>query len=113
MKPFPFVREVWPEKVIKEINKLGQAKGGVELDKQMYVLFDNKPTELLMFWDLEYKAHIIKDGTMTPIAKLDVLKPLVKNNALGTIEDGMKIFKDATELSDIDDFRNPDTKINI
>lgn len=73
--------------------ELGQVKGNVKLDKQMYVVFGDKPQELLIFWELEYKTHIIKDDTMTPIAKLNVLKSLVKNNTLGAIEDGMMLSR--------------------
>lgn len=34
---------------------------------------------------------------MTHITKLNILKSFVKNNTLGDIEDGLKLFKDASE----------------
>lgn len=115
MKPFLFVREAWPKKTPKENSKSSQAQGSVSIDKQMYVLFGDKPPELLMFWELKYKMCITKDDIMAPIAKLNVifLKYLVKNNTLGAVENGTKLFEHTLELSNINNFRNLETKISI
>ena len=50
---------------------------------------------------------------MTPVTKLNVLKSLVHHNALNAVEDALEHFKKATDLEDIDDFCNLETRLSI
>ena len=57
--------------------------------------------------------RITNNDTMAPLAKFNVIKSQVINNALSAVEDGLKLFKDASELSNIDYFCNPERKLSI
>ena len=47
---------------------------------------------------------------MTPVAKLNILKSLVQHNALNDVNNTLELFAKATELKDIHDFHNPETR---
>ena len=85
----------------------------MKLDKQIHVLLGNEPPELLMFWELDYKTRITKDKSMTPVTKLNIRKSLVQHDALNAVKDALELFEKATELEDINDFCNPETRLSI
>ena len=113
MKSFPFVREVWPEKAQKENIESDQAKGSMKLDEQIYILIGNEAPKLLMFWELDYKTRITNDESMTLPAKFNVHLLLVKYNALNAVKDALNLFVISSEVKDINDFCNPETRISI
>lgn len=82
MTLFTFVQEQWPKDALRENIKSSQAKGCVKLNKQIYVLTGNEDLELLIFWELDYEIKMTKDKNMTQLAKLNILKLLVKYDAL-------------------------------
>lgn len=85
----------------------------MKLDVIINVLTGNESLELLIVWELDFGMRITNNDTMTLITKLNILKLLEINDALSVFEDSFKLFENASELSVIDKFRNPGTKLNI
>jgi hypothetical protein len=110
-KPFLWTREVWDDNVEKTTVKTETGK--VKIDSEMVILKGTETAEQFMLWLKDYEDKILHNKKTTLLDRLNVLKRIVSKEAQVTVMNAVSLFEKATNVNDIDSFKNPDVKENI
>ena len=113
IRPFTYTKEEWPTDQKTETVTSGTGKSGGKVSNKMKVLNGTETPEMLMMWEIDYESKIRKDTTITTEQKLIILLRLVVDEAQTAVNAAIELFDKANSVDDLDNFLNPETKLNI